>query len=77
MLAPLALAACALAHPNSVSSSRLEVDGRELRLVLRCQARTLIESLAQVDADGDGLLTAAELEAARPVLQPTSTRATG
>jgi hydrogenase/urease accessory protein HupE len=54
-------------HPNSVSSSRLTVDGRRVRLELRCQAATLIEASA-LDRDGDGKLGADELAAGLPAL---------
>src|SRR5262245_52628094 len=65
MLLTLAACACALWHPNSVSSSRLVVDGRELAFELRCQVRTLVEACPAVDRDGDGALTQAELDAGR------------
>lgn len=65
----MALAACALWHPDSVSSSRLSVDGRELSLQLRCQVRTLLEACPWVDRDEDGALTQPELDAARERLE--------
>lgn len=61
----MALAACVLWHPDSVSSSRLTLAGRELDLELRCQVRTLLEACPWVDRDSDGALTQAELDAAR------------
>ncbi len=54
-------------HPNSVSSSRVIVDGPHVRLELRCQAATLIEASA-LDRDGDGKLGADELAAGLPAL---------
>jgi len=56
------------AHPNSVSSSRVLVDGGEVRLELRCQAATLLEALP-LDRDGDGRLSADELERGLPELE--------
>lgn len=58
---PLAVVAALLAHPNSVSSSRITVDGARVAMELRCQERTLIESLPELDRDDDGDLVASEL----------------
>jgi hydrogenase/urease accessory protein HupE len=54
-------------HPNSVSSSRIRVEGREVHLELRCQVATLLEASA-LDRDGDGRLGADELAAGLPAL---------
>jgi hydrogenase/urease accessory protein HupE len=48
----------------SVSSSRVEVDGRDVHVSMRCEARTLDEVL-HVDRNGDGAIDADELAAAR------------
>src|SRR5258707_12305699 len=68
MSSPLAFlcgAAVVLAlHPNSVSSSRISVNEDGIRLVLRCQAATLLESIP-LDRDGDARLSSEELEAGR------------
>lgn len=58
---PLAVFA---AHPNSVSSSRITVEGRHVDLRLRFEAGTLIEAVP-VDANGDRKIDAAELASAR------------
>lgn len=49
-------------HPDSISSTRIEVEGRHARLALRSEERTFLEA-APVDRDGDGRLSAAELRA--------------
>ncbi len=72
MLLPFALALVPLvasAHPNSVSSSRLIVDGARIELDLRCQARTLLEALPDIDADDDGELAQRDLDRARGLLE--------
>jgi hydrogenase/urease accessory protein HupE len=51
-------------HPNSVSSSRIRVDEDGVRLTLRCQAATLLESIP-LDRDGDSRLSEDELECGR------------
>jgi hydrogenase/urease accessory protein HupE len=51
-------------HPNSVSSSRIRVDADGVRLELRCQAATLLESIP-LDRDGDSRLSGDELERGR------------
>jgi hydrogenase/urease accessory protein HupE len=51
-------------HPNSVSSSRILVDADGVRLDLRCQAATLLESIP-LDRDGDSRLSEDELERGR------------
>lgn len=61
----LALTLLAASHSNSQSSSRVTVDGPRVGVELRCQALSLFEVVPQLDADGDGLLTHSELEAAR------------
>lgn len=58
------LALSALAHPLSVSSSRVVVDGAKVDVTIRCQSLTLVESLP-VDTDGDGRVSTSELDAAR------------
>ena len=51
-------------HPDSRSSSQIAVEGARASVVLHCQARSLVEAL-DVDANRDGALVPAELEAAR------------
>ena len=70
-LPPLLAATAAIglaAHPNSVSSSRVWVEGQRVRLELRCQAATLIETSA-LDRDGDGKLGEDELASGLPALE--------
>ncbi len=64
----LALLLAAGAHPQSQSSSLLEIRGAHLALTLRCQAAALIEALGG-DADEDGRLDQAELDAARGAIE--------
>jgi len=68
MLAALLLACAAAGHPNSISRSRIEVDGARARVELAVQALTLIEEQGG-DADGDLLLDDGELAAARPGIE--------
>lgn len=67
-IASTATVSFAAAHPNSVSSSRIVVDGGAVRLELRCQAATLLEA-SPLDRDGDGRLSADELAAGLPELE--------
>ena len=55
-------------HENSHSVSLLEVRGAEVSLELRCQVQSVVEALP-IDADRDGLLSEAELDAARGTLE--------
>lgn len=60
--AMLALAAAA-AHPDSLSSSRVLVEGARVRVELRCQVLSLEEVLGSFDADADDFVSASEVEA--------------
>jgi len=60
----LGLALAAVPHPQSHSTSRVRVEGRAVRLELRCQAAALIEAVGH-DRDRDGALSAEELVEAR------------
>jgi hydrogenase/urease accessory protein HupE len=51
------------AHPDSISSTHIEVTGAHAQLEMRSEERTFLET-APVDRDGDGRLDAAELRAA-------------
>ena len=67
--ATLLLAAGAAArHPNSLSSSRWEIDGPTIRLVLRCQVVSFLEVVPALDADADQWIDEGELAAAREAL---------
>ena len=61
----LALAVLAGSHPDSLSSTRVVIDGREARVTQRFQALSLIEVLPALDGDGDRILSAPELAEAR------------
>jgi hydrogenase/urease accessory protein HupE len=61
----LLLATAVAPHPNSVSSSRITVAGSDVELVLRCQARTLLEACPALDRDDDGVLSPKELDLGR------------
>lgn len=58
----LALAA-AVAHPNSLSSSRVLVDGDSVQVDLRCQVLSLEEVLGSLDTDADEFVSASEVAA--------------
>jgi hypothetical protein len=63
----LALLVCGASHPNSISRSRIVVDGAQAAIELSIQAQTVIEELGG-DADGDLELSRAELAALGPAL---------
>lgn len=67
-LALALLAAPAALHPDSKSSSRIEVRGERASVELSCQSLSLLESVP-MDRDGDLLLSPEELEAARGPLE--------
>ncbi len=52
-------------HPNSISSTRIRVDGTEILLTQRCQVLSLMEVIPDLDADGDGVVTPAEIQRSR------------
>jgi hypothetical protein len=66
-VALLAAAGAAATHPGSISRTRIDVRADGLRVELRVQAQTLFETLP-LDADGDGRLALAEVEAGRAAL---------
>ncbi len=69
LLAVLALAPPPSPHPNSLSSSVVSVRGERVTVALHFQAHSLLELTGpEADADADGLLSQAELEAVRPDL---------
>ena len=64
MIAAAVLAAAVvLAHPNSLSSSRIQVEGAQVRVELRCQVLSLEEVLGPFDVDGDDFVSGAEVDA--------------
>lgn len=64
-LSLLAAAVLAGAHPDSLSSTRVVVEGREARVTQRFQALSLIEVLPELDRDGDRVLSGEELAEGR------------
>lgn len=68
LFALLAFCASPAFHPESLSSSRIEVDGNEARLTMRCQALSLEEILPWLDANGDGEVDAAEVDAQQALI---------
>ncbi|MEM7309877.1 MAG: hypothetical protein AAF682_24585 [Planctomycetota bacterium] len=62
------LLALTVAHPNSISSSHITVEGASVRIELSFQTLTLIEELP-VDDDGDLLLDDDELERHRATIE--------
>lgn len=67
MILTFILAFAPIAHPLSVSSSRVVVDGAHVELELRCQALTLVECL-QIDTNGDRRTSQDEIDAARDTI---------
>jgi hypothetical protein len=59
----LALTHCALAHPDSLSTSVVRVDGAQASVTLRCQILSLVEVIDGLDADSDGIVEAPEVDA--------------
>lgn len=59
----VALALSGAPHPDSLSSSELQVRGREAQLTLRCQVLSLLEVVDGLDADGNAAVDAVELAA--------------
>lgn len=62
----LGVALLTFAHPNSLSSTRLRVDGRTIDVLMRCQVESLREVIPDLDADRDGLVSFPELEQGSP-----------
>lgn len=62
LLVYLGLALLAAPHPDSISSSRVELDGVRASVLLRCQLRSLEEVIDGLDADGNELVSEQELE---------------
>jgi hypothetical protein len=64
----LGAAPAAALHPDSISQSRVEVDGARATLELRCQIVSLLEVLPALDVDGDGAVTELEVATARDAI---------
>jgi hypothetical protein len=64
---PLLLLAAALAHENGVSSSRLDVSGRDIRVRFTFSLED-VASLARLDLDRDGLVSREEWGKVYPCL---------
>lgn len=62
LVSGLSLLAAGL-HPNSESASRIDVMLDGVRVTTHLQALSLVEVLPDLDADGDGIVTAAEVAA--------------
>lgn len=69
LLAVLAAALLVRGHPDSLSQSRIRVEGARATLELRFQALSLLDERPELDRDGDRLLSAAEAEQARAPLE--------
>jgi hypothetical protein len=52
-----------LLHPDSISSSRVEIEGPRARALVRCQVASLQEVVPGLDGDGDGAVAAEEVAA--------------
>lgn len=61
----LALALClfAAAHPNSLSFTRITINGSEVRHQMRVQRLSVLEVLPELDPDGDGAIQPEHLAA--------------
>jgi hydrogenase/urease accessory protein HupE len=57
------------AHPDSLSTSRVRVEGARATVELRFQSLSLIEVLPELERERDGMLDADELAAARPAIE--------
>ncbi len=55
-------------HSNSISVSRIEVEGSRLRHRIELQTLSILEVLPELDLDGDGELNPSELELGRAPL---------
>lgn len=64
----LAAALAVLLHPDSLSTTRLEVQGDEVWLTMRVQVLSLLEVLPELDADADGTVDAGEVTAQAPAI---------
>ena len=69
LLAAVSAGAVEAPHPDSLSRSLIRVDGDRLELTLRCQTLSVLEVLPELDRDGDGRLSDAELEPGRGALE--------
>lgn len=49
------------AHPDSISSTRITIEQGAVRVFTRLQSQSLVEVVVGLDADGDGLVTSAEV----------------
>jgi HupE / UreJ protein len=63
LLSTALLGSAGAVHPDSLSSSRIRVAGTEAHLTLRCQILSLLEVIPGLDANSDGEVTGAEVEA--------------
>ena len=52
-------------HPDSLSTTLVEIQGDEALLSMQLQVLSVLEVVEGLDADGDGEITAAELDARR------------
>jgi hypothetical protein len=50
-------------HPDSLSTSRIEISGNEAHLYLRCQALSLMEVIEGLDSNADEEISAEEVQA--------------
>jgi len=69
ILAVLSAALLVRGHPDSLSQSRIRVEGSRATLELRFQALSLLDERPELDRDGDRLLDANEAEGARAEVQ--------
>ena len=64
LLLALAWACLAAApHPDSLSSTAVRLVGSQAHVAMRCQVLSLLEVIPDLDADGDGRVSAAEVDA--------------
>jgi hypothetical protein len=73
-LGALLMPAAATAHSHAALDARFEVQGAQVDATMRLGLRDL-RHMVQVDRDGDGGMSPAEIEAARPALERYLARA--
>lgn len=72
MVAPvvgIAFLVCVLGHPNSLSSSPIQIVGHQVSVTSRCQVLSLLEVIDGLDANGDGAADRTEIVAKTGAIQ--------
>lgn len=69
ILSAITCAPIASAHPDSLSTSVIRVHGAQARVTVRCQVLSLLEVIEGLDADGNGVVDAPEVNARRGAIE--------